>query len=107
MNRREEKAKVYSKVKAGNMPRFLCAVQPLDYRVGKGKARHRDIFHFVEWHSGVASTLMKERSHTQVCLYLDLGTVSATMNALEVTRTTKVVRRRFGFWPSAVVCSEP
>ena len=70
-----DKRKVAVKVNEGCVPRFLRAIEPLQYKTADGVLWERKIHHYVEWHSGKPSLLVKERSHTKVCLYLDLGTV--------------------------------
>lgn len=65
----------------GDVPRYLRAVETVRHEVNGGQQdseEGRKRFHFVEWHSGCANELWKQKSHAQVCVYLNLGKVSST-----------------------------
>ena len=64
------------KLEEGVMPRYLRAVEKTRYKVHGGGEREGSIHHYVEWHGGEEFDLVKLRSHTQLCLYADLGDVS-------------------------------
>ena len=59
------------------MPRYLRAVETVKYKSEDGSEQMQEVHHFVEWHSGSAKQLVESPNHTQVCVYLDLGMVSA------------------------------
>ena len=62
------KRKLRQLIQAGEVPRFLRAVQKI-------KGSKKKVYHFVEWHSGDAKMMMSPTSFTQLCVYEDLGEV--------------------------------
>ena len=70
------KKKLKEKVFEQTVPQYLRAVEKFRYKGESGDSRERPIHHYVEWHSGDPNLLCKARSHTQLCVYLDLGDVS-------------------------------
>lgn len=76
MTKKVQRTKLSTKAVNDSLPRYLRAIQRIEYKVGRAAIRERNIHHFVEWHGGSPSKLVKERSHTQLAWYLDLGTVS-------------------------------
>ena len=62
-------------------PRFLRAVETIVYN-NANEDRKKEIHHYVEWHTGKAETLLEPRSHTQLCVYLDLGEVGTCVQIL-------------------------
>lgn len=66
--------------------------------------------HFVEWHSGNAQELRKQKSHSQVCIYKDLCEVRTVLrtNGMPVMTETQRGKRgdadlvQLSMWSSAV-----
>ena len=62
-----------------SIPRYLRAVEVIPY-VKDGIRREKQVQHFVEWHSGAPDLLLEPTSHTQLCIYFDLGKVGDCTN---------------------------
>lgn len=70
------KRKLRENLRQEKVPQYLRAIEKFQYTANGGGRRDRPIHHYVEWHSGDLEHLLQPQSHTQLCVYLDLGDVS-------------------------------